>query len=393
MVDEILSTFLDELWAAYDARPRGRARRARHPGGPRHRVVPVDRPAPRRRRDLPERVQAPGDQSERFRVPHRVAAQVREDVAEPAGARGRGSGAFRADLDVRLIYRFVRDTVWVAAVWYRPGGQHRPTRSPGSTCHGPERDRRSPSRARTPEHHASPDHARHLEGVTMAEAYIVEAVRTPVGRRGGGLAGVHPADLGAHVLTRADGAHGRRPGRRRGRRLRLPRHRRPAGRRHRPHLLAGRRAARGGAGRHRRPAVRLLAAGRALRRAGRAVRHPGPGRRGRRAEHVADPDRLRRPTAAEPLGFTEGPFAGSRGLAGAATATPEVSPVPRRRDDRRESGTSPARRWRSSRYESHQRAHPRHRRGPLRARDRPLRGRHRRRGPAPRHHPGEDGRR
>ncbi|MFH8286820.1 acetyl-CoA C-acetyltransferase [Streptomyces antibioticus] len=34
----------------------------------------------------------------------------------------------------------------------------------------------------------------------MAEAFIVEAVRTPVGRRGGGLAGVHPADLGAHVL-------------------------------------------------------------------------------------------------------------------------------------------------------------------------------------------------
>ncbi|MET8009379.1 acetyl-CoA C-acetyltransferase [Streptomyces sp. NPDC005271] len=34
----------------------------------------------------------------------------------------------------------------------------------------------------------------------MAEAYIVEAVRTPVGRRGGGLASVHPADLGAQVL-------------------------------------------------------------------------------------------------------------------------------------------------------------------------------------------------
>lgn len=34
----------------------------------------------------------------------------------------------------------------------------------------------------------------------MAEAYIVDAVRTPVGKRGGGLAGVHPADLGAHVL-------------------------------------------------------------------------------------------------------------------------------------------------------------------------------------------------
>ncbi|MFD4628687.1 acetyl-CoA C-acetyltransferase [Streptomyces sp. NPDC058284] len=34
----------------------------------------------------------------------------------------------------------------------------------------------------------------------MAEAYIVEAVRTPVGRRKGGLSEVHPADLGAHVL-------------------------------------------------------------------------------------------------------------------------------------------------------------------------------------------------
>ena len=34
----------------------------------------------------------------------------------------------------------------------------------------------------------------------MAEAYIVDAVRTPVGRRRGGLSGVHPADLGAHVL-------------------------------------------------------------------------------------------------------------------------------------------------------------------------------------------------
>ncbi|GAA1267343.1 acetyl-CoA C-acetyltransferase [Pseudonocardia aurantiaca] len=35
----------------------------------------------------------------------------------------------------------------------------------------------------------------------MAEAYLVEAVRSPVGRRGGGLAGVHAADLGAAVLT------------------------------------------------------------------------------------------------------------------------------------------------------------------------------------------------
>jgi acetyl-CoA C-acetyltransferase len=35
----------------------------------------------------------------------------------------------------------------------------------------------------------------------MAQAFIVEAVRTPVTRRGGALAGVHPADLGAHALA------------------------------------------------------------------------------------------------------------------------------------------------------------------------------------------------
>jgi acetyl-CoA C-acetyltransferase len=34
----------------------------------------------------------------------------------------------------------------------------------------------------------------------MPEAYIVDAVRTPVGRRRGSLAGMHSADLGAHVL-------------------------------------------------------------------------------------------------------------------------------------------------------------------------------------------------
>jgi acetyl-CoA C-acetyltransferase len=34
----------------------------------------------------------------------------------------------------------------------------------------------------------------------MGEAFIVDAVRTPVGKRNGALSRVHPADLGAHVL-------------------------------------------------------------------------------------------------------------------------------------------------------------------------------------------------
>jgi acetyl-CoA acyltransferase len=35
----------------------------------------------------------------------------------------------------------------------------------------------------------------------MPEAVIVDAVRTPIGKRNGSLAGVHPVDLSAHVLT------------------------------------------------------------------------------------------------------------------------------------------------------------------------------------------------
>ena len=32
------------------------------------------------------------------------------------------TGVLRQDLDVELVYRFIRDTVWVAVRWYRPGG-------------------------------------------------------------------------------------------------------------------------------------------------------------------------------------------------------------------------------------------------------------------------------
>lgn len=34
----------------------------------------------------------------------------------------------------------------------------------------------------------------------MPEAYIIDAIRTPVGRRKGGFTNTHPADLGAHVI-------------------------------------------------------------------------------------------------------------------------------------------------------------------------------------------------
>jgi AcrR family transcriptional regulator len=33
------------------------------------------------------------------------------------------SGDLKSDLDLELAYRFIRDTVWVAVRWYRPGGE------------------------------------------------------------------------------------------------------------------------------------------------------------------------------------------------------------------------------------------------------------------------------
>ena len=35
---------------------------------------------------------------------------------------GVSAGCLRPDLNVDLIYRFIRDTTWVSVRWYRPGG-------------------------------------------------------------------------------------------------------------------------------------------------------------------------------------------------------------------------------------------------------------------------------
>jgi AcrR family transcriptional regulator len=36
--------------------------------------------------------------------------------------QGIDEGYFRSDVDVDLVYRFIRDTTWVAVRWYQPGG-------------------------------------------------------------------------------------------------------------------------------------------------------------------------------------------------------------------------------------------------------------------------------
>lgn len=36
---------------------------------------------------------------------------------------GQAAGQFRADVDPKLTYRMIRDTIWVAVRWFRPGGR------------------------------------------------------------------------------------------------------------------------------------------------------------------------------------------------------------------------------------------------------------------------------
>ncbi|MFJ9544373.1 TetR/AcrR family transcriptional regulator [Streptomyces sp. NPDC101225] len=124
MVDEILSSFLNELWARYDAVLAAGL-------GPRQTIEAlvtasfkeIDRhlPAVAIYQKEAKHLQA------QPRFAYLTDAQVKFEKAWLGTLeRGVADEAFRADVDVRLTYRFLRDTVWVAASWYRPGGQHSP---------------------------------------------------------------------------------------------------------------------------------------------------------------------------------------------------------------------------------------------------------------------------
>ncbi|MEU6121202.1 TetR/AcrR family transcriptional regulator [Streptomyces sp. NPDC047123] len=124
MLEEILRTFLTELWDGYDAVLRAQL-------GPRatlealvtesfreidrHRAAVAIYQKESRQLVAQERFQYLADSQQRF-----------EKAWLTTLERGVAEGVFRDDLDIRLAYRFVRDTVWVAASWYRPGGGHSP---------------------------------------------------------------------------------------------------------------------------------------------------------------------------------------------------------------------------------------------------------------------------
>jgi AcrR family transcriptional regulator len=124
MIDEILSTFLDELWARYDA-----VLAAGH--GPRETIEALVTESFREIDRHHAAVAIYQKEARHLQTQPRF-GYLAESQAKFEKAwlgtleRGVADGVFRADLDARLTYRFLRDTVWVAASWYRPGGQHSP---------------------------------------------------------------------------------------------------------------------------------------------------------------------------------------------------------------------------------------------------------------------------
>ena len=121
MVDEILSSFQESLFASYDEilasslSPRERIEAAvrlsfeaidQH-----HAEVAIFQNEAEQLGRL-ERFAYLADRNEQSRA---VWMRLLKD--------GVKSGALRRDLDIELVYRFIRDTVWVAVKWYRPGGK------------------------------------------------------------------------------------------------------------------------------------------------------------------------------------------------------------------------------------------------------------------------------
>jgi AcrR family transcriptional regulator len=120
MVDEILRGFLDPLFERYRAILGRRL-------GPRETleaIVTASFEAIDRQHDAVAIYQAEARHlagQERFAYIPELLTEFRA-LWHGVLRDGVADGSFRADLDIELAYRFVRDTVWVGVGWYRPGG-------------------------------------------------------------------------------------------------------------------------------------------------------------------------------------------------------------------------------------------------------------------------------
>ena len=120
MVDEILSTFQEGLFAAYDAvlasdaDARAKIERAVRLSFEAIDQHPFEVAIFQNEADFLGSFPRFGYLAERNAQSRQVWISLLEE--------GIRTGALRTDLDIDLTYRFIRDTVWVAVKWYRPGG-------------------------------------------------------------------------------------------------------------------------------------------------------------------------------------------------------------------------------------------------------------------------------
>lgn len=121
MVDEILRTFQEELFGQYDAILAGDL----DPLAKLEQAVLVSFEAIDKHRDEVAIFQNEAAYLltfDRFAYLGDRNRQSRE-VWLTLLQNGIDAGVLRDDLDLELTYRFIRDTVWVAVSWYRPGGR------------------------------------------------------------------------------------------------------------------------------------------------------------------------------------------------------------------------------------------------------------------------------
>jgi AcrR family transcriptional regulator len=120
MVEEVLRDFLDWLFERYAEIVAGESDPLERVKGlfmtsfeaieHRHAQVVIYQDEAKRLSSLP--------QFEFVEARNREQRRMWIDVLKQGVAEGR----FRPDIDVDLVYRFIRDTTWVSVRWYQPGG-------------------------------------------------------------------------------------------------------------------------------------------------------------------------------------------------------------------------------------------------------------------------------
>ncbi|WP_433511272.1 TetR/AcrR family transcriptional regulator [Nonomuraea sp. CA-143628] len=121
IVDEVLSTFLDDLVARY----RAAIASGSDPRTTLSEMVRIGFGTLEPHRAAITVMQNDWNylrQFERFNYLVKAEDEV-EQIWVAQIKAGQAAGQFRADVDPKLTYRMIRDTIWVAVRWFRPGGR------------------------------------------------------------------------------------------------------------------------------------------------------------------------------------------------------------------------------------------------------------------------------